>query len=263
MCVSCRNVPAFIFVRRNGFSFSDLSAPNHMRRMNIYQKYGVLGVMLAVLGIATFAAAQTTDTDTDSLFDDDTVEEATTSPDMDDDDATTDTEDADTTPLPTSTTGQTLAVAAPGEYPAPMVIDIDDAGNALIRGTVQSTGSDSITITTWGGTWTIQTDDGDSVVPAGTTGTDDLSAIRVGDFVGAEGTVSTGNAMTLDARFVRDWTTNPFTGTAGVGVEGGTGSAGTSTDTGTGTGGTGPATTPTTPTTPSSPSPSPSPSPLY
>jgi hypothetical protein len=125
-----------------------------------------------------------------------------------------------TTTPGTSTTTQATPIFAPslpaaGTTPAPMVVDIDSAGNILIRGVVASAGTDSITVTSWGGTWTIQTDSTSSVIPNGTGGMSDLSAISVGDFVGVDGTVSQDTSMTVDAQLVRDWTTNPWTGATG------------------------------------------------
>lgn len=95
--------------------------------------------------------------------------------------------------------------------PAPEVVQVNADGSALIRGTVASTGAGSITINSWGGAWTIRTSNGNAnVVPAGSGGASDMSALSVGDFVGAEGTVATDQPWTMDATVVRDWTTNPI-----------------------------------------------------
>lgn len=150
-----------------------------MQHMEKYATYSIAGAAVAVLGLASLAAAQTT-----------------------------------TSPLPEATTTPETAVPTAGQYPAPMVVDIDNAGNALVRGVVQSAGADSITLTSWGGTWTVQMAEGGSVVPAGTGGTGDLSSIPVGDFVGVDGTVTADQTMTVNATFVRDWTTDPYTGPA-------------------------------------------------
>lgn len=106
-------------------------------------------------------------------------------------------------------------VPTPGETPAPMVIESDDAGNVVIRGEVTSVDSDSMTIDSWGGSWTIRTT-GNSVVAASVDGTesstDNFDQISVGNFVGVEGIFSTDEEMTIDASFVRDWTTDPLPG---------------------------------------------------
>jgi hypothetical protein len=52
-----------------------------------------------------------------------------------------------------------------------------------------------------------------SVIPSAQSGIPgDLSAISIGDFVGVDGAVAQDQAFTVDATLVRDWTTNPFTG---------------------------------------------------
>jgi hypothetical protein len=51
-----------------------------------------------------------------------------------------------------------------------------------------------------------------SVIPNGAAGTNDVSAIRVGDMVGAEGMMAEDADFTIDASFMRDWTTNPLAG---------------------------------------------------
>jgi hypothetical protein len=95
--------------------------------------------------------------------------------------------------------------------PAPMVIEIDEAGHALVRGSVESVSQNTLTITSWGKIWTIHTDAQSKVIPsvegaqAG-----DLSAISTGDFVGAEGMLSTTVDFTIEADLVRDWTTHPY-----------------------------------------------------
>lgn len=162
--------------------------------MSTTQKYGWALVVIAVLGVATVAAAQTIYPPTTP---------APTEP-------TAPTDPTGTT----STTTPDATTPVAGQYPAPMVVDIDGGGNALIRGVVETAGADSITVSTWGGTWTITTATTGSVVPAGSAGANDLSAIQTGHFVGAEGTVAVDGSNTLTATFVRDWTTNPYTGPA-------------------------------------------------
>lgn len=93
--------------------------------------------------------------------------------------------------------------------PAPVVLDIDNAGMALIRGTVTNVGTNAITIETWGGQWTLTTNSTTSVIPwvAGHVG--DISGISVGDFVGARGVALRGES-TLRATLVRNWSTHPY-----------------------------------------------------
>lgn len=122
---------------------------------------------------------------------------------------------------------QTTTLTTPGQYPAPMVVDIDNSGNALVRGVVQSVTADTITVQSWGGTWIIRTG-ANSVVFSQSS---DLTGIGAGDFVGAQGTVAPGETAVLNATIVRDWTTNPFTGA--------TNTSGTSSDTGSSSSGTG------------------------
>ncbi|OGG41592.1 hypothetical protein A2837_00150 [Candidatus Kaiserbacteria bacterium RIFCSPHIGHO2_01_FULL_46_22] len=106
---------------------------------------------------------------------------------------------------------QTLTSPAPEETPAPMVIDADDAGNVVMRGQVTSVEDNSMTISSWGGEWTIRTTMSSAVTPA-TEVAGNLSAISNGDFVGVEGVFATDEEMTVDASFVRDWTTDPLPG---------------------------------------------------
>lgn len=96
--------------------------------------------------------------------------------------------------------------------PAPVIVDIRSDGTALVRGSVTQAGADSITIESWGGSWTIRMNDDGAVIPPGNGGQNDASAIQVGHFVGVEGMVARDGQLTIDASFVRDWTTNPYTG---------------------------------------------------
>jgi|GEM_PF-1494320 len=106
---------------------------------------------------------------------------------------------------------QTETFSGSDEAPAPMVIEADDVGNVVIRGQVTSVDDNSLTINSWGGEWTIRTTVSSTVEPAtGVSG--NLSGIRSGDFVGVEGVFATDEEMTINASFVRDWTTNPLIG---------------------------------------------------
>lgn len=111
----------------------------------------------------------------------------------------------------TSTTGAPVLTAAPGTAPAPMVAQVDENGNALVRGVVQSVNTNWITIASWGGTWNVRTTGNSTVTPVGTNGGGDVSGITPGDFVGVEGTVASDQVWTVNASVVRDWTKAPAT----------------------------------------------------
>lgn len=113
-------------------------------------------------------------------------------------------------------------------FPAPMVLDVDNAGNVLVRGVVQSVGTDSLVLDSWGGSWTIQFDEESVIVPSGPEGLNDPSEVSVGDFVGVDGVITAEDDMIVTATFARDWTTNPYTGPDAPTTTG----TGTTTDTG-------------------------------
>jgi|GEM_PF-2067516 len=199
----------------------------------------LLFAILALLAMGTFtiagvAAAQTA-TDTDDpdsgIINDDNGTE-------DDDDVTDDDEDATEDEDEQDDTDETADDAVNGggmgdmsqmlttplvvaqSAPAPMVLDISSDGTALVRGVVTAVDQNSITISTWGGPWVIRTETS-QVVAGAPDGTAGISAISPGDFVGAEGQIATDAPLTVDAAFVRNWTTNPYTGdTAADGVGG-------------------------------------------
>lgn len=106
---------------------------------------------------------------------------------------------------------QTLNSTVSDNSPAPMVIEADDAGNVVMRGEVTAINGSSMSVESWGGTWTVRTNGESSVVPVGN-GNGDLSGISVGDFVGVDGVFATDQDMTVDASFVRNWTTDPVVG---------------------------------------------------
>jgi len=88
--------------------------------------------------------------------------------------------------------GAVFAVDAVRAMP-PKMVEIGPQGKALLRGTVKSTTATTVTVTSWGGDWVVNT-------------TDDTSKFMAGDFVGVQGTVSTAAAWTIDASLVRNWT---------------------------------------------------------
>lgn len=109
-----------------------------------------------------------------------------------------------TATLAQSTQG-TAAVVSTVPASQPMVLEIGAKGHALLRGTVSAIGSGTITVKSWGGDWTVNVGSGATVMPHESAG-NDLSDIKVGDFVGVQGTVNTGTSWTIDAVLVRDWT---------------------------------------------------------
>jgi hypothetical protein len=117
-------------------------------------------------------------------------------------------------PLPyttsTSTMDSPVIPAPPSDAPAPMVTTIDASGNILIRGVVQSVGTDSLTLAGWGGTYTIRTTADTTVAPVGVNGAGDVSGIMPGDFVGVDGVVAPDQVWTVNAADVRDWTKAPI-----------------------------------------------------
>ena len=85
--------------------------------------------------------------------------------------------------------------------PAPMILTVTNEGVGRLRGVVASVNATSITVAGWGGIWTINTVSGTNMVPSGSS----LSDIKVGDYVGAMGTISEDGPV-MTASIVRDWT---------------------------------------------------------
>lgn len=82
-----------------------------------------------------------------------------------------------------------------------MVLQVNHQGKALMRGTIESVGTGSIVVKTWGGSWTVNIGSSARLLP----GTD-ISKFKAGDFVGVQGQVSETAALTIDAAIVRNWT---------------------------------------------------------
>lgn len=93
----------------------------------------------------------------------------------------------------------TAASAAVAQSP---ILQIGPSGKTLLRGTIVSAASGSLTVKSWGGEWTVSVPASASVLPQGTA----LSSFQTGDFVGVQGTVDGTAAWTVDATLVRDWT---------------------------------------------------------
>ena len=98
------------------------------------------------------------------------------------------------------TTGATPTAAPVSTQP--MVLQIGAKGNVLLRGTVESVSSGSVTVTSWGGAWTVNVPANASVLPSGTA----LSSFQQGDFVGVQGTIDSTTNFTVNASLIRDWT---------------------------------------------------------
>ena len=125
----------------------------------------------------------------------------------------------------TSATQTMSPVTIAASAPAPEVVNIDAQGNALVRGEAATAGNGtSITLTSWGGTWTIVTNSSTQIAGGGA----DLSSIPAGHFVGVAGTIDPNMPWTIDATVVRDWTANPATAStaANASVSGDTTSTG-------------------------------------
>lgn len=96
----------------------------------------------------------------------------------------------------------TTSPDAAASHPQPMVLQIGPGGKALLRGTIESVSSGSVTVKSWGGDWTITIPASAEVMPQGTA----VSSFQTGDFVGVQGTVDGSANWTIDATLIRDWT---------------------------------------------------------
>ena len=101
-------------------------------------------------------------------------------------------------------TATPTAVSAPTSQSQPMILQVGAAGKVLLRGTVASVSSGSLTVTSWGGAWTVNVGSGAEVLPVAAG--NDLTQFKTGDYVGVQGTVSRSAIWTVDATLVRDWT---------------------------------------------------------
>lgn len=115
-------------------------------------------------------------------------------------------DDTETPAVMEGTADETFTVV-----PAPVLVEVNSSGDALVRGTVRSIDGTTLALDSWGGTWSVRTD-GARVVSGGVTGAAELSSVSVGDYVGVEGAVVAEEGMTIAATFVRNWSTDPYTG---------------------------------------------------
>ncbi len=104
----------------------------------------------------------------------------------------------------TAATGSAAAPSATtsGAGKEPMLLEVGASGRVLLRGTVESASADTLTVKSWGGSWTVNVPIGAEVLPKGAA----LSSFQQGDFVGVLGAVNQNASLTVDARIVRDWT---------------------------------------------------------
>src|SRR3989338_4234786 len=82
-----------------------------------------------------------------------------------------------------------------------MVLEVGPSGRTLIRGTVTAVGTDSLTVKSWGGLWVVNVSSTTKLAPRV-----DMAQFAVGDFVGAQGVMSTAADWTINATLVRNWT---------------------------------------------------------
>ena len=85
-----------------------------------------------------------------------------------------------------------------------MILEVGPAGKVLLRGTIASVSSGNLTVTGWGGVWTINVGSSAEILPASVA--NDLTQFKAGDFVGIQGTINQSANWTIDATVVRDWT---------------------------------------------------------
>lgn len=98
-------------------------------------------------------------------------------------------------------------MAMMGQHEGPeMVVQIGPNGKTTLRGTIESVGTGSINVKSWGGTWIVNIPPTANVMP-----TTDLTQFKVGDFVGVKGDTSQSGGWVINARIVRDWTTKKAT----------------------------------------------------
>ena len=111
--------------------------------------------------------------------------------------------------LATAIVGGAMAVTSVSAVEKPlvqkvpnMVLEVGPSGRTLIRGTVTAVGTDSLTVKSWGGLWVVNVSSTTKLAPRV-----DMAQFAVGDFVGAQGVMSTAADWTINATLVRNWTT--------------------------------------------------------
>ncbi len=120
-------------------------------------------------------------------------------------------EGASTTTTVTGSTTPPVVTPTPAPMPpvmqsGEMKLEVGPKGRALIRGNVESVGVDYVMIKSWGGAWKVKVTASSEILPNVGGGLADLTKYAVGDYVGAQGTVSTTDAWTINATVIRDRT---------------------------------------------------------
>lgn len=82
----------------------------------------------------------------------------------------------------------------------PQVLEVNGKGNVLMRGTVTAANGDSLTISSWGGSWTVLPAEAPEIISKDKT----ISSIAVGDYVGVQGTIVPNTTLTIKAKVVRN-----------------------------------------------------------
>jgi len=101
----------------------------------------------------------------------------------------------------TSTSPVIVSSSAVSKHP---ILQIGPEGRVLMRGTIASVASGVLTVTSWGGVWTVNVSPETKVLPVAAG--NDLTQFKAGDFVGVMGVVSQSANWTINATLVRDWT---------------------------------------------------------
>jgi hypothetical protein len=112
---------------------------------------------------------------------------------------------------PTTTSTSTTPASTPVPVPpiiqkGEMKLEIGPRGRVLIRGNVEAVGADYVMIKSWGGVWRVRVSSDTEVLPRVLGTTSDIIHYVIGDYVGAEGVVSTAEGWTINAKVIRDRT---------------------------------------------------------
>ncbi len=92
-------------------------------------------------------------------------------------------------------------VVSPEVIKSPMILNINPSGNVLMRGFVESVGTDSIVVKSWGGSWTVKISATTNIISLNRVITD----IQSGDFVGISGNITQDGSFVIDANIARKW----------------------------------------------------------
>lgn len=95
------------------------------------------------------------------------------------------------------------AVFSSGSGSSPVIVTINPNGSVLMRGVVESVGTDTVTIKSWGGVWTVKIDAATEIISPKNT----LSDFKVGDIAGVRGEMAHDASFTIGASIIRAWGT--------------------------------------------------------